>query len=155
MAITIERVSAATDEVKDLLAELDQALRGPYSADQRHALSVDQLFQDDIRFFLARLDGVAVGCGGVALFEDFAELKRMVTRRAARRRGVAAALLQRLEAEARAAGFAVLRLETGAYQNEAIAFYERMGFRRRGPFGAYAEKPPHAIELSRFYEKAM
>ena len=39
-------------------------------------------------------------------------------------------------------------LETGIHQHEAIGLYERMGFQRIPPFGAYQEDP-----LSRFYEK--
>jgi hypothetical protein len=62
---------------------------------------------------------------------------------------------RRLEAEARAAGAALLRIETGLYQAEALRFYEAAGFRRCGPFGPYADMPPHAIETSLFYEKAI
>src|SRR5262245_53740854 len=99
MAVVIEQTPAATPEVMELLAELDAALSGPYAADQRHALSVEQLFQPDVRFFVARLDGAAVACGGVGFYDGYAELKRMYSRPAVRGRGVAKALLRRLEAE--------------------------------------------------------
>ncbi len=153
--MTIERVTAPTDEIRQLVAELDEALSGPYLPDQRHALSLDQLFEDTVRFFAARLDGVAVGCGGVAFYDGFAEVKRMFTRPAARRKGVAAALLQRLEGEAREAGHRVLRLETGRYQAEAIGFYEREGFERCDAFGDYRDLSPQAVETSVFYEKSL
>ena len=139
----------------ELLAELDAVLAGPYAADQRHALSIEKLFQPDVRFFVARLEGVAVACGGVAFCDGYAELKRMYSKPAVRGRGVAKALLRRLEAEARAAGATLLRIETGVFQQEALRFYESAGFRRCGPFGPYAEMPPRAIELSLFYEKPM
>jgi putative acetyltransferase len=148
-------VPVATDEIRQLIAELDQDLSGPYLPEQRHALSLDQLFEDNIRFFAARLDGVAVGCGGVAFYDGFAEVKRMFTRPTARRKGVAAALLQRLEDEARGAGHSVLRLETGMYQDEAIGFYERAGFERCAAFGDYLDLSPQAIETSVFYEKSI
>jgi len=153
--VTIERVPAPTDEIRQLVAELDAALSGPYLPDQRHALSLDQLFEDTVRFFAARLDGVAVGCGGVAFCDGFAEVKRMFTRPAARRKGVAAALLRRLEGEAREAGHRVLRLETGRYQAEAIGFYEREGFERCDAFGDYRDLSPQAVETSVFYEKSL
>ena len=105
---------------------------------------MDQLFEDNVRFFAARLDGVAVGCGGVAFYDGFAEVKRMFTRPTARRQGVAAALLERLEGEARGAGRSVLRLETGMYQAEAIGFYERAGFERCAAFGDYLDISPQA-----------
>jgi putative acetyltransferase len=155
IAVVIEQVPAPTAEIKDLLADLDAALSGPYAADQAHALSVEQLFQPNLRFFVARLDGAAVACGGVGFYDGYAELKRMFSRPAVRGCGVAKALLRRLEAEARAAGFTLLRLETGVYQAEALRFYEGAGFRRCGAFGPYAELPPRAIELSLFYEKAL
>jgi putative acetyltransferase len=155
MEITIELVTAATPDVTELLEELNTELSGPYAADQRHALSIEQLFQPGIRFFVARLDGTAVGCGGVALFDDYAEVKRMYSKSAVRGRGVAKALLRRIEAAARDAGAALLRIETGVYQQQALRFYEGAGFRRRGPFGPYARMAPRAIELSIFYEKTL
>mgnify|MGYP000052190128 CR=1 FL=1 len=155
MDIAIERAEAPTPEAVALLAELDAALAGPYAADQRHALSIERLFQPDVRFFLARLEGAAVACGGVAFYDDYAEVKRMYSRPSVRGRGVAKVLLRRLEAEARAAGATLLRIETGVHQQEALRFYEGAGFRRCGAFGPYAEMPPRAIELSLFYEKAM
>jgi putative acetyltransferase len=155
VGLTIERVASATNEIRQLIAELDQDLSGAYLPEQRHALSLDQLFEGNVRFFAAHLDGVAVGCGGVAFYNGFAEVKRMFTRPTARRKGVAAALLQRLEDEARGAGHSVLRLETGMYQDEAIGFYERAGFERCPAFGDYLDLSPQAIETSVFYEKSI
>jgi len=153
--ITITAVHAPSEGVRDLTDELDLALAGPYTPDQHHGLDVEDLFQPHIRFFVASLDGVAVACGGVALFGGYAEVKRMYARASVRGRGVARALLHRIEAEARDAGLAVLRLETGVYQHDALKFYERAGFRRCGPFGAYAEMPARAIAASVFYEKSI
>jgi putative acetyltransferase len=153
--LTIERVSGPTDEIRQLLAELDRALAGPYLPEQHHALSLDQLFDPNVRFFAARLDGVAVGCGGVAFYDGFAEVKRMFTRPTARRQGVAMALLRHLEAETKRAGHSVLRLETGMYQAEAIAFYVRAGFERCDAFGDYLDLSPRAVETSVFYEKSI
>ena len=52
-------------------------LGAAYKAHQRHGLSIEQLFEPNVRFFVARLDGLVVGCGGVAIFDDYAEVKRM------------------------------------------------------------------------------
>src|SRR5262249_52402938 len=141
MNIVIEPTTAPTPEVVELLTELDAVLAGPYAADQRHALSIEKLFQPDVRFFVARVDGAAVACGGVGFYDGYAELKRMYSKPAVRGRGVAKALLRRLEAEARAAGAPLLRIETGVHQEEALRFYEGAGFRRCGAFGPYAEMP--------------
>ena len=153
--MTIERVAAATDEIRQLLAELDRALTGPYLPEQHHYLPLEQLFDGNVRFFAARLDGVAVGCGGVAFYDGFAEVKRMFTQPTARRQGVAAAVLRHLEEEAKGAGYSVLRLETGVYQAEAIGFYVRAGFEECDAFGDYLSMSPREIETSVFYEKSI
>jgi hypothetical protein len=57
-----------------LISELNDVLGAVYEPHQRHGLSVEQLFEPHVRFFLARLYGTAVGCGGVALFDDYAEV---------------------------------------------------------------------------------
>src|SRR5215470_8165061 len=78
-----------------------EVLGAAYEARQRHGLSIEQLFEPNLRFFVARLGGLAVGCGGVAMFDDYAEVKRVYTRPAARGRGVAKAPLRKIEEEAR------------------------------------------------------
>jgi putative acetyltransferase len=155
MNLTIERISAPTPEVHDLIGELDAVLGAAYEPHQRHGLSLDQLFEPHVLFFVARLDGAAVACGGVALFDDYAEVKRMYTRPAARGRGVAKAVLRRLEEEAQASGKTVLRLETGRHQPEAVGLYRGAGFVSCGAFGHYAQMPALDIELSLFFEKPL
>jgi SAM-dependent methyltransferase len=151
--IAIELAPAPTDEVRALVAELEAVLSAEYPPEQRHGLSLDAIFQPEVRFFIARHGGAAVGCGGVALYDGFAEVKRMYVRPAARGTGAADALLARVEHEARRAGLTVLRLETGDRQHAAMRFYERCGFRRRSAFGAYAAMPERAIATSVFFEK--
>jgi len=153
--IAIEQLTVLTPEAAALLAELDRDLGSCYSEEQQHGLRPEALFQPNVRFFLARVDGTALGCGGVALYDGFAEVKRMFTDQAARGRGVAKALLTHLETVAREAGMTLLRLETGIHQLDAIAFYERMGFELCEAFGDYAAMTPSQIETSLFYEKRL
>jgi putative acetyltransferase len=153
--VRIERMTAATDDVRLLIGELNQTLAAEYLPEQQHGLALEALFQPHVRFFLARLNGAAIGCGGVALFDDFAEVKRMYVREPARGRGVAQALLTRIEAEARLAGFFILRLETGERQTAALRLYAGAGFRPCAAFGDYATMPPEAIATSIFMEKRL
>jgi putative acetyltransferase len=153
--IAIELAPAATENVRTLISELDRTLAAEYSPEQRHGLALDAIFQPHIRFFLARLNGTAVGCGGVALFADFAEVKRMYIRKSARGRGVAQALLTRIETTAREAGLFLLRLETGERQPAALKFYARAGFQPCGAFADYAAMPPQATATSVFMEKRL
>lgn len=92
-------------------------------------------------FAVARLGGEPVACGALrpALHapRHVAELKRMYTRPAARRRNVSRALLAWLEAEAAALGYRRLHLETGLRQPEAIALYESAGYHRIPAFGPF------------------
>jgi putative acetyltransferase len=151
--LQIEIAPTATDDVRLLIGELETVLAAEYPPEQRHGLSLEAIFQPHVRFFLARLRGAAVGCGGVALFPDYAEVKRMYVREGARGQGVADAILGRIEAEVRGAGLALLRLETGDRQAAAMRLYARAGFQRCPAFGAYASMPPQSIATSVFFEK--
>jgi putative acetyltransferase len=153
--IRIEAAPVATDEIGTLIGELDRVLSADYPPEQRHGLALDAIFEPHVRFFVARLGDAAIGCGGVALFADFAEVKRLYVRDAARGRGVAQAILARLAAEAEAAGLRWLRLETGDRQAAALRLYAREGFRPCPAFGAYAAMPPQAIATSIFLEKRL
>ena len=153
--VRIELALTATDDVRLLISELEAVLAAEYPPEQRHGFSIEAIFQPHVRFFLARRQGAAVGCGGVALFPDFAEVKRMYVRDTARGQGVADAILARIEAEVRSAGLSVLRLETGTRQIAAMRLYARMGFRECVAFGTYALKPLQAIAASVFFEKRL
>jgi putative acetyltransferase len=153
--VRIEAALSATDEVRALVDELETELAAEYPPEQRHGLAIDAIFQPHIRFFLARRQGAVVGCGGVALFPGFAEVKRMYVRETARGQGVADAILARIEEEVRSSGLSVVRLETGDRQIAAMRFYARAGFRQCPVFGAYAGMTPPSIATSVFMEKQL
>ncbi len=155
MTLTLERTLTPTADARALIEELEAELSGDYEPHQRHGLSIDKVFQPHIAFFIAREDASAVGCGGLAFEDGFAEVKRMYVRPAMRGRGIAQAILARLEQEARAKGATRLTLETGDVLNAALALYERAGFTRCAPFGHYRTLPPHTIERSVFLEKRL
>jgi GNAT superfamily N-acetyltransferase len=80
-------------------------------------------------FLVAYLDGEPVGCGGLKrLAEDTVEVKRVYVSPEARGHGVARALLSGLEDAARSAGYAVVRLDTGANQPEALKLFQTSGY---------------------------
>jgi GNAT superfamily N-acetyltransferase len=86
-------------------------------------------------FLVGYADGEPVCCGGVKRLSDEAcELKRMYVVPPARRRGVARSLLHELEYVARGLGYTVARMDTGARQPHAMAFYEAEGYTRIGNF---------------------
>ena len=153
--IVVELVPEATDDVRILVGELEAILAAEYPPEQRHGLALDAIFKPNIKFFTARVRGAPAGCGGVALFGDFAEVKRMYVREAARGRGVAQALLAGIEQVARDAGLTRLKLETGTNQLAALRFYRREGFQTCAAFGDYRAMPPSAIATSVFLEKRL
>jgi hypothetical protein len=95
-----------------------------------------------VAFFVLRHEQVPAGCGGIKLFEtEYGDVKRMYVRPQFRGFGFGKRVLHHLAAYALQQGVKVLRLETGIYQVEAIGLYERCGFQRIPPFGAYKDDP--------------
>jgi len=147
--ITIVPERPDTADAIMLISELEALLAPAYPSESRHGLSVAQLLAESVAFFLVRVDGVPAGCGGVKLFgAEYGELKRMYVRPQFRGAGLAKLMIDHLGAYACEQGVSLLRLETGIHQKEAIGLYERMGFQRILPFGAYKADP-----LSLFFEK--
>ncbi len=100
-------------------------------------------------FVVARSDGDPVACGGVQPLDDTtAEIKRMWVHVDWRGAGLGARMLRRLEDEVREAGYAVVRLDTNSVLTEAIAMYERAGYR---PIERYNDNP----YARRWFEKGL
>jgi putative acetyltransferase len=155
MELTIERVTGPHYEMRALITQLEAYLAGLYLPEQLHGWPYERLLQPDVMFFLAKRGTRAVGCGGIALYDEFAEVKRMYTVPDERGHGVGQAIMARLEDEARAEGKQWLRLETGHGQDESMRFFEQYGFYPRHHFGPYADMKPLALATSRFYQKRL
>jgi len=138
----IQLEPANQPEVVGLIDALDAYQKPLYPPESHHGIDMAALSQPNVVFAVARGDGgKAVACGALVLGPDFGELKRMYVSPELRGQGIAKALLDRLEAEARSRDCRLLTLETGIRQPEALAFYARAGFERCEPFGGYAEDP--------------
>ena len=138
-------------EIEDLFRQSDALMQGLYPPESNHLVSADFLSAHNVRFFVARLDGRAVGCGALVLGKGGqAELKRMFVTEAARGQGAGKAVLQAIEQAASREGVRVLQLETGIHNRAAIMLYRVQGYRGRGPFGEYRPDP-----ISVFMEKTL
>jgi GNAT superfamily N-acetyltransferase len=147
--VTVE--SPLSAEAAALMEELDSELLDRYPRHAIHGVELGELENGRGFFVLARLDSRPVGSGAVRTLETgVGEIKRMYVRPEARRRGVARAVLVKLEETACAMGIHTLRLETGTRQPEAIALYEGEGYRPIPCFGEYASDP-----FSACYEKIL
>lgn len=78
-------------------------------------------------FYLALVEGAAVGCAHVLSTESTAGIYGLATLRAYRRHGVATALLARAVADARSAGCEVIALSTAA-ESPAERLFLALGF---------------------------
>jgi putative acetyltransferase len=151
MSDIITRERPDTADAVALINELEAHLAPLYPAESRHGFSVETLLAENVPFFLLRHDGTPAACGGIKLFgTEYGEVKRMYVRPQFRGLGLAKLILDHLAEYALAHGVTLLRLETGIHQHAAIRLYERVGFARIPPFGAYLEDP-----LSLFYEKRL
>lgn len=137
-------------EAAALLAAHAVLLESLFPSEDNHHLAAEALAAPGIRFFLARCFGRAIGCAALAFRPGYGEVKSMFVAAEARGTGTGRALLARLEAEARAAGLPLLRLETGDVLNDARRLYAAAGFIPCGAFGSYA-----AGRTSRFMEKRL
>lgn len=150
--VTVTPADPTMPAARALIAALDRYLGGLYGPDDNHLLDPERLKAPDIRFLLARRDGVAVGCGALRLDVPggYAEVKRMYVDPACRGQGVASAILSALSETARTAGLPLLKLETGEKQVEAVALYRRLGFT---PCARFADYPCRGASL--FLEKRL
>lgn len=123
-----------------------------YRPESNHLLDVAALKAPSIRFFVARRQTAALGCGALRLdVGGFAEIKRMFVAPAARGLGLGKMLLAAIEAEAQRHRVHTLRLETGIHQPEALGLYASAGYRETEVFGDY----PAGDAVSRFFAKRL
>ncbi len=83
-----------------------------------------------------------------------AEVSKLLVHTAYRRRGIARALMQHIEAEARAAGRTLLVLDTQTGE-PAEDLYARLGYARTGIVPAYARFPDGRLGATTFMHKLL
>jgi putative acetyltransferase len=141
-SVQVGRGSPRHPDVVRMIADLDAYVAALYASESNHLLDIEGLCGADVRFFVARLGGAIVGTGALRLFPaGYGEVKRMFVDPQARGHGVGRAILVRLEEEASAANLALVRLETGTLQPEALGLYRSLGYREIPPFGDYRPDP--------------
>jgi putative acetyltransferase len=90
-------------EVRALIVALDDYLDGLYPPENNYLLDVEALCVPEVTFFVARVGGMALGCGALrALDACSGELKRMYVAPEARGLGIGRAILEAIERRARA-----------------------------------------------------
>lgn len=151
VAIAIEQPNQP--EVAALIALSDEYMASLYPPEGNFAVDLDALCRPDISFLVARLDGKAVGCGGIKWLEDgSAELKRIFVHDSARGHGVGRRIMRELEALAAGRNVRLLYLETGPLNVEAVRLYQSLGYRQCRPFADY-EDNPHSLFMMKDLER--
>jgi GNAT superfamily N-acetyltransferase len=140
--VTLRRLSAGDDLgpvaalMAGYVAEIQHNMLTLHGIDLRDiapdadvVVEIARLLQPPHSVYIAEVDGQAAGTGGLKeIGPDVGEIKRMYVDPAFRGRGVARAILERLVADGRVAGYRALRLESAAWMVEAHALYRSVGF---------------------------
>jgi len=143
-AITIRPDDLTNQEVLDLLRfHLDDAARHS-PPESVHALAPEDVRSTGVTFWSAWDGPRLLGCGGLKEIDPaHGEIKSMHTAQRSRGRGVGAAMLRHIIAEAQRRAYRRLSLETGSMDAyaPARALYARFGFILCGPFADYRHDP--------------
>lgn len=132
-----------------LIDEVQQEYVLRYGAPDETPVDPAEFAPPEGLFLVGYTGGVPVACGGWRAHDgpapEFlpgdAEMKRLYVSADARGRGLARAVLARLEATSREAGRRRMVLETGTRQPEALALYRSTGYGDIPKFGVYRCEP--------------
>ncbi len=165
--IVVLDAAAATAAIDELAEVLVDCVAGGASVSFMHPFGKDDAVaffrkmiasveRDETVLVAGRIDGRIVGTVQLGLDTPpnqphRADVKKMLTHRAARRRGVGAAMLERIEAEAKARGRTLLVLDTASSDAERV--YERAGWQRVGVIPDYALWPGGGFCDTAYYWK--
>ena len=151
MTISIAIETPLQDDVRALVARLNDHLLPLSPLEFQFKMTVEQMADSETTLFVARdADGKAVGMGALKMHgPDLGEVKRMYTVPEVRGQRVGRQLLERIVGLAQERGLPVVMLETGTGEGmaEAHRLYTRYGFVARGPFLDYPDS-----EWSAFFE---
>jgi putative acetyltransferase len=151
MAVTIAIETPLQDDVRALVAQLNDHLLPLSPLEFQFKMTVEQMADSATTLFVARnAAGKAVGMGALKMHgPELGEVKRMFTLPEVRGQRVGRQLLERIVDLARERKLPVVMLETGTGEGmaEAHRLYTRYGFVPRGPFLDYPDS-----EWSAFFE---
>ncbi|WP_339107904.1 GNAT family N-acetyltransferase [Thioclava sp. GXIMD4216] len=142
--ITILREHPVQENLALLHKRHSDAMHADTPPESIHMLPPDALAAPQVRFFVMRQEGRAIGMGAwKAHSATLAELKSMHVLYEERGRGLARMMLRHLLSDIREAGFAEVRLETGSQESFSVAraLYESEGFVTCDPFADYRLDP--------------
>jgi putative acetyltransferase len=146
--IQIIRTNSSSHDFLQLVQALDHFLAKLDGDD--HAFYAQFNKVDTLQHAIVAYEGEkAVGCGAFKkIGETTVEIKRMYVDESLRNKGIATKVLLALEEWAKELGYNRCILETGIRQPDAIALYQKNGYRVMANYGQYA-----GVETSVCFEK--
>lgn len=145
--VSFEVVDPENADLRELITFLDEELKVRYPHETIYVVDFEDPKVKEMTFVVAYFNGKPVGCGGLRPLDYIGteiaamELKRFYVDASYRKMGIATNMLLFLEAQAMAAGYREIRLETGIKQPEAIALYVKYSYRPIDLFGPYIGDP--------------
>lgn len=149
MSLTIRQDDLTGEAIRALLAFHLDGMRSSSPPEYSFALDLSGLAAPDVTVWSVWDGDALCGMGALkALGDEGGEIKSMRTHPDHLRKGVGAAMLEHVIAEARARGYRSLDLETGTGEpfEGALALYRRRGFEEGEPFADYVRS-----EFNRFF----
>jgi putative acetyltransferase len=152
--IRIQTIDPRDEDVRLLIKQLDNYQLSIYPEESNHLDPADALASANVYFIGAYEGDELLGIGAVKMMKndnDYGEIKRVFVSEYSRGKGVSKLIMNDLESYVAGIGVETIRLETGIYQPEAIALYEKFGYLHRSSFGAYPTDDPMSV----FMEKSL
>ena len=144
-SIVTKPINCEDSAVHRLINHSDELLASLYLEEIALPRTFDDLNQAGVRLVGAyNNDGELVGCGAVKLVrvtESYAEIKQLYIDKAHRGEGISVLLMEHLESLIRDSGIIAIKLETASQHSDAIALYQKLGYRSCEAFGCYRADP--------------
>jgi putative acetyltransferase len=151
MTLTIAIETPLSDDVRALVAALNETALKLTPREFTHHLTVEQMAGPDMTVFVARDGGKAVAMGSLRRHPGgVGEVKRMYTMQEYQGQGIGGRILAEIESLARREGLSSLALETGNNFDAALHLYRKAGFESCGPLLDYPATPYTA-----FFQKSL
>jgi len=137
--LTLVRTNSDHPDFRELVAQLDQGLAITDGSD--HAFYSQFNKVDAIKqVVVAYQNEIPVACGAIKPFSETAvEVKRMFVNPDYRKQRIATQVLNELESWSAELGYTNCVLETGKRLPEAIALYQKSGYRITPNYGQYVD----------------
>lgn len=138
-AVVDARSEEAIGAMHRYFEELEGVFDGGFDPGDTLTADAASFDQPSGAFVVIRRVDEVVGCGGALTLEPgIGEIKRMWIDATCRGQGLATQLLEQLEDHVSSAGNEIVRLDTNAALTNAVAMYQRLGYR---PIDRYNDNP--------------